>query len=115
MSETGIIQKLKRARNLLILRTLPPCKEIVKIVSASLDRPLTLRERTLMKLHLVACKPCVRYLEQSQFLSSAVSRLDEDLKEELFTGRLSDEARGRIKHVIKTSAGLFTFLIVSFC
>jgi hypothetical protein len=113
MAETGIIQKLRRARNLFILRTLPPCKEIVKIVSASLDRKLTLRERTVMRLHLVACKPCVRYMEQSQFLGSAASQLDENLKDELFTGRLSDEARDRIKNVLKTSAGLIALLAVT--
>lgn len=91
----------------MILRTLPPCKEIVKIVSASLDRRLSIRERLLMKLHLVACQPCVRYMEQSHFLSSAAHVLDDGLKDELFTGRLSDEARERIKNVLKTSASLF--------
>ena len=111
MSETGITQKLRRARNRFLLRTLPPCKEIVKIVSASLDRPLSFRERTLMKLHLMACKPCVRYMEQSHFLSSATTLLDENLKDELFTGRLSDEARERIKNLLKTSAGLFAMLL----
>ena len=113
MAETGIIQKLLRARNLFILRTLPPCKEIVKIVSASLDRKLTFRERTVMRLHLVACKPCVRYMEQSNFLGSAASQLDENLKHELFAGRLSDDARDRIKNVLKSSAGLFALLLVA--
>ena len=88
----------------MILRTLPPCKEIVKIVSASLDRQLTLRERMVMRLHLVACKPCVRYMEQSHFLSTAASQLEDELKEELFTGRLSEEARTRIKDALKASA-----------
>lgn len=111
MAETGIIQKLRRARNRFILRTLPPCKEIVQIVSASLDRPLTFRERAVMKLHLVACKPCVRYMEQSYFLSDAASRLDDRLKDELFTGRLSNDARERIKNVLKSSAGLFALLL----
>ena len=114
MSEREIIQKLRRARNRFILRTLPPCKEVVKIVSASLDRPLTFRERAVMKLHLVACKPCVRYLEQSEFLASAVNGLDENLRDELFTGRLSDEARNRIKNYLKTSAGLLTLVLASF-
>ena len=113
MADTGIIQKLRRARNLFILRTLPPCKEIVKIVSASLDRKLTIRERAVMRLHLVACKPCVRYMEQSHFLSSAASRLDENLKDELFTGKLSDEARDRIKDVLKSSAGLFALVLAT--
>jgi hypothetical protein len=111
MAETGIIQKLRRARNLFILRTLPPCKEIVKIVSASLDRKLTIRERAVMQLHLVACKPCVRYLEQSHFISNAASQLDENLKDELFTGKLTDEARERIKDALKASAGLFALFI----
>src|SRR4030095_5395934 len=113
MAETGIIQRLRHARNLLILRTLPPCKEIVKIVSASLDRKLTFRERAVMTLHLVACKPCVRYMEQSHFLGSAASQLDENLKHELFTGKLSDEARDRIKNLLKTSAGLFALLVAA--
>lgn len=107
MAETGIIEKLRSARNRIILRALPPCKEIAKIISASIDRSLSLRERVLMKLHLIACKPCVRYLEQSQFLSSAVTQMDANLKEDLFTGRLSDDARERIKNILKTSAGLF--------
>src|SRR6185369_12142424 len=111
MAETGIVQRLRRARNLFILRTLPPCKEIVKIVSASLDRKLTLRERTVMRLHLVACKPCVRYMEQSRFLGTAASQLDENLKDELFTGKLSDEARDRIKDLLKASAGLFALIL----
>ena len=110
MAETGIIRKLQRARNLMILRILPPCKEIVKIVSASLDRPLTLRERFLMKLHLAACKPCVRYMEQSLFLSSAATQLDEQLENELFTGGLTAEARERIKNVLKSSAGLLVLI-----
>ena len=95
----------------MILRALPPCKEIVKIVSASLDRPLTLRERFLMKLHLIACKPCVRYMEQSHFLRSAVTQMDEYLKDQLFTGKLSNDARNRIKNVLRTSAGLFALLV----
>ena len=111
MAETGIVQKLRRARNLFILRTLPPCKEVVRIVSASLDRKLTFRERAVMKLHLVACKPCVRYMEQSHFLSSAASQLDDNLKDELFTGKLTDEARDRIKNALKTSAGLFALVL----
>jgi hypothetical protein len=113
MAETGIIQRLRRARNLFILRTLPPCKEVVKIVSASLDRKLTVRERAVMRLHLLACKPCVRYMEQSHFLSSAASQLDENLKDELFTGKLSDEARERIKNALKASAGLFALLLAA--
>ena len=103
---------MRRAINLAILRYLPPCKDIVQIVSASIDRPLTFREKAILKLHLAACKPCVRYMEQSKFLSEATHRLDEKLREDLFTGRLSNEARERIKNVLKTSMGLVLVLFV---
>jgi hypothetical protein len=103
MRETRIYIAVRRAINITIIRALPPCKEIVKIVSASLDRNLTLRERTIMRLHLAACKPCVRYMEQSHFLRAATSGLDEKLRAEVFSGRLSDEARDRIKARLRTS------------
>lgn len=92
---------------------MPPCKEIVKIISASLDRKLTFRERLVLKLHLLACKPCVNYLEQSHLLSNAAHHLDDELKGDLYSGRLSDDARERIKTIIKASAGLFTFLVAA--
>jgi hypothetical protein len=89
------------------LLTLPPCKEVVTIVSASLDRRLTWREQLVMRLHLVACRPCERYLKQSHFLSIAASQMEDQLKDELFTGKLSDDARERIKNMLRTTAGLF--------
>ena len=100
MPETTIKQKVRRSINLAILRYPPPCKEIVQIVSASLDRRLTFRERAILKLHLYACRPCVRYLEQSEFLSKATHHLDDKLKEEVFSGTLSAEARRRIKNTL---------------
>jgi hypothetical protein len=105
IKETKIHNRLRRAVNRTILRRLPPCKEIVQIVSASIDRRLTLRERIVMKLHLVACKPCVRYMNQSQFLSNATHQLDEKTIEDAFSGKLSDEARQRIKAILEGSAG----------
>jgi hypothetical protein len=98
--------------NLAAWTYLPPCKEIVKIISASLDRKLTLRERLILKLHLAACEPCVRYMDQSHFLSNAVHQIDDEVKSDLYSGRLSDEARDRIKDILRASAGLFALLVV---
>ena len=103
MAGKTIKEKIRRAFNVAVWRYLPPCKEIVKIVSASLDRRLTLRERVIMRLHLAACEPCEMYLEQSEYLSSATHKLDDRLKEEVFAGRLTDEARQRIKEALRTS------------
>jgi putative zinc finger protein len=100
MPEMTIKQKIRRSISLAILRYLPPCKQIVQIISASFDRRLTLRERMILKLHLYACRPCVRYFEQSEFLSKATHQLDDKLKKEVFSGTLSDEARRRIKNTL---------------
>jgi hypothetical protein len=106
-----IAKKLRRAFNVAAWTYLPPCKEIVKIISASLDRKLTLRERIILKLHLAACAPCVRYLDQSQLLSHAAHTMSDELKDDLYAGRLSDDARERIKNILKASSGLFAMVL----
>lgn len=87
-----------------ILRTFPSCKEIVHIISASFDRRLTFREKFLMKIHLLVCKPCVRYLDHSAFLSKAIRLMDETEKADLFAGSLSDESRSRIKAALESAS-----------
>lgn len=96
--------RLRLALDRFIRRRLPPCKEIVKIISSSFDRDLTFRERFVMRLHVFACRPCTRFFEQSAFLNTAAQVLDEKLKEDAFDGRLSDEARERIRNLLKASA-----------
>ena len=103
MTDLNLKQRIRKRISRLLLPILPPCKEIVKIISASLDRKLTLREKFVMRLHLVACKPCVRYFEQSEFLHEATQKLDDNLKEDVYSGRLSDEARIRIKELLRSS------------
>ncbi len=103
MGELNITKKIRQRIELVIHRRLPPCKEIVQIISASLDRRLTLREKLITRLHLAACRPCARYLEQSEFLHHATHDLDDKLKEDVFAGRLSDEARARIKNLLNST------------
>ena len=100
----NIINKIRQKVKVTILRTLPPCKEVVRIISVSLDRKLTIREKLIMKLHLYACAPCTRYFEQSKFLVTATHELDAHLKDDVFAGRLTDDARQRIKDLLKASA-----------
>lgn len=104
MSELTIYQRVSKLFQRTILRTFPSCKEIVHIISASLDRPLTFREMVLMKMHLFACKPCVRYLDQSEFVSRAIRVMEEKEKTDLFAGVLSDSARSRIKSALSTAS-----------
>ena len=55
-----------------LLRRLPTCRQLVPVMSQSLERPLSLRERAAMKIHLWVCIWCVRYLEQLHFMREAL-------------------------------------------
>ena len=41
------------------LRRLPTCKQTVKVISESMERRLSVRERIIVKLHLWICLWCV--------------------------------------------------------
>jgi hypothetical protein len=44
-------------------RRLPTCEEILPVLSQSLERRLTLRERVTLRLHFLICVYCIRYLK----------------------------------------------------
>jgi hypothetical protein len=49
------------------------CKQASQIISQSLDRPLTIRERFALKLHLLICKYCKRFSQQLHTLRVALT------------------------------------------
>ena len=91
-------EKAKHAVRFWLLRRLPACKQTVEIISQSMERSLTLRERVLLKLHLWVCMWCLWYMEHLQIMRDALrlqeSESDVDVST---TTRLSDEARERIR------------------
>ena len=48
------------------------CKQASKLISQSLDRPLSWTERCQLKLHVVICNPCRRFAKQLQLLAAAI-------------------------------------------
>ena len=62
----------KRAIRRRLLRALQPCEEMVPLMSESLDRRLGVLERLQLKLHLMVCVWCVRYLKQIKFVRELV-------------------------------------------
>lgn len=40
------------------------CREATRLLSESLDRPLTLNERMMLKLHLMMCSGCRNFDQQ---------------------------------------------------
>jgi hypothetical protein len=51
------------------------CKEVSRLVSASLDRPLSLRERFRLRLHVWRCGPCGNFAGQMRLMRAAMRRL----------------------------------------
>ena len=51
------------------------CKQASQIISQSLDRPLTMRERFALNLHLLICKYCKRFSQQLQTLRVAMNTM----------------------------------------
>jgi hypothetical protein len=65
-------EKIKHSIRWWLLRRLPTCKETVKVISESMERGLSLRERVLIKVHLWVCLWCVWYLEHLQLMRDTV-------------------------------------------
>ncbi len=94
----GWYEKAKHAVRFWLLRRLPPCKQTVEVISQSFERPLSTRERVLLKLHLWVCMWCVWYLEHLQLIRDTVRKDSQDLPElDPSTPGLSPEAHDRIK------------------
>ena len=73
----------------------PNCAEMSRLVSRSLEQPLSMRTWLKMRLHYLICAWCKRYFAQLRFLHEAAPHFDEHAG----TGpvrSLSVEARRRI-------------------
>jgi hypothetical protein len=51
---------------------MPSCREVHRLVSESMDRELSLVERSRMRVHLVMCKACTRFNGQMDLLRRAM-------------------------------------------
>lgn len=100
----GIYQKIKKSIRYWILRNLPACRQTVAMISESMERQLTLRERTLVKVHLWACSWCQWYMEHLQLLRDTLRAQPTEPSEVNFSNApgLSDEARDRLKRALSS-------------
>ena len=69
---------------------------MVPVMSASLERRLGLVQRTKLRLHLLVCTWCARYLKQIKLLKHAVSQREFSADANASPLKLTDEARQRI-------------------
>jgi hypothetical protein len=56
------------------------CKQASQLISQSLDRTLTLRERIALMLHLIICKYCKRFSQQVQTLRNAMRTMVDSIE-----------------------------------
>ncbi|HYE13022.1 MAG TPA: hypothetical protein VD968_01120 [Pyrinomonadaceae bacterium] len=97
----SLYSKATHALRWFLLRRLPACKEMVRVMSESMERPLTPRERVMLKLHLWVCAWCVWYLEQLRLLRESLRARAARAEAEGPPGvSLSAEARERIKSAL---------------
>jgi hypothetical protein len=98
--------KLKMKAIFWLARRLPPCTELLPIMSQSLERKWTVRERVVMRIHFLYCDFCLRYLKQLHLMRDA-ARLGGDKIYDPATpssSQLSTEASARLKRALGSRA-----------
>lgn len=97
--------KVKHTKfNLFVWRRLPECKEMVKVITASMDEKLSWREWLLLKIHLLSCDPCVNFLKQLKLIQSVLRRGgDNRLAQAASEVKLSEDSRARMKRALETT------------
>jgi len=78
------------------------CKQASRLVSQSLDRPLSWSERARLRFHLFICDACTHFNRQLRLLSNAVKRMAQYTENDSAI-QLSLEARDRISREINRS------------
>ena len=88
---------------ILIGRHTPKCREMVRILSDSLDRPMPRSMRIKKRLHYLICCWCQRYEEQLFYLRKTASAFPEHA-DKSSDARLSPSAKTQIKNKISDLA-----------
>lgn len=76
------------------------CKQAMRIASDALERPLTPRERWLLRMHLFICRDCRHGAEQFRMLHQVARGLGEQ-----GSPRLSEAQRRAIRAELQRLAG----------
>ena len=74
--------KIKNGFNRMVWKYLPSCKDITALISRSMEKDLSLREKLVMKTHLYTCIACRRYLTQLEFMSEVLGKQEEKIERE---------------------------------
>lgn len=75
---------------------MPDCKDISRLVSESMDRRLSWRQRLGVRLHLLMCRYCSRYRQQLELLRRVLksqAELSADASQPVLEERVKDRLR----------------------
>ena len=79
------------------------CKRASQLISEAMDRKLSLRERMLLRFHLLICGACQTYRRQLAVIRRAFGEGTKTLDDLVASGglKLSGEARDRLRWAIE--------------
>lgn len=76
------------------------CKEATRLISERQERPLGLRERWSLRLHLWICVYCRRFERQLSMMRLALRQLRRNTEQDIEGLDLTPEARERIRRAL---------------
>jgi hypothetical protein len=74
------------------------CRQMSRLVSDGLDRPLSWLESLALGAHLLGCGPCWRFRQAVRWLHRSLPSAPSD-------ARLSPQARARIRRALEEAGG----------
>jgi predicted anti-sigma-YlaC factor YlaD len=77
------------------------CKQTSQLVSQSLDRRLTLKERFAVRIHLWICKYCKRFSQQLLAMRSGLQRMTKSMEEDTQL-HMPSESKARIAKALES-------------
>ena len=96
--------KVKHTRfNLWVWRNLPNCRNMVKVITESMDTKLTWGQWIRLKIHLLSCDPCVNFIKQLKFIRTVLGQSEGRLETEDPSVHLSEDARTRMKNALASN------------
>jgi len=78
------------------------CKQVSQLVSQSLDRRLTWKERMAVRMHLIICKYCKRFEQQLHAMRKAIKRMATEVEQD-DTIQMPSDVKARIADKINSA------------
>jgi Putative zinc-finger len=77
------------------------CKQTSQLVSQSLDRRLSLRERIAVRIHLLICKYCKRFSQQLLAMRLGLQRMTKSVEDDTQL-HMPSESKARIAKALES-------------